>query len=187
MMHSKIKIVVLLAIVPVVVLFACKKYVDPTAPDIDLGTRKYCNDPRAINYNWGFPGKPDNTECVYPVDSFIGNWSFKDYVLLPSGDTDAIILRNLTFTSTEDTVLTHLAVTGWCGGNQPFYVTANKYGKLTLDTFPGSPQGQFLCVNTDTAIGTLNKSSYVRDTMKVDITVTNGENIKYHRGLALKQ
>jgi hypothetical protein len=187
MMHSKIKIVLLLAILSVVVLFACKKYTDPTSPAIDLGDRKYCNDPRAVNYNWGFPGKADKTTCIFAVDSFLGTWSFKDYVLLPSGDTDQIILRNLTFTSTEDTVLTHLAVTGWCGGNTPFYVTANNYGKLTVDTFPGSALGQFLCGTADTINGTLNKANYLRDTMKVEITVNNAIGIKYHKGLAIKQ
>lgn len=179
-----------MAVVPALVFLACSKYKDPARPDLgdSLGNKVYCNDPRAVNYNWNFPGKLDNTTCVYPIDPFSGNWKFQDYVTLPNGDTDAVLTRNLVFTSTEDTVLTHIAVTGWCSGNVPLYITANKYGKALVDTFPGSALGQYLCVTTDTLNGNFNKGAYKSpDSMKIDLTVTDASGAKSHKGIAVKQ
>jgi hypothetical protein len=190
MMRSKLKLILLAAIVPAVLFYACKKYEDPARPDIGNGLdgRYYCNDPIAINYNWNFPGHPDNTKCIYPVDSFLGTWAFKDYVLLPNGDTDAVVDRMLTFVSTEDSIERHLAVTGWCTGNTPFYLTATKYGKAEVDTLPGGSPGQFLCVTTDTLNGKFLKSAYQSgDSMKVDLSVSDVDGIKYHKGIAIKQ
>jgi len=188
MMRSTLKKAILAVAAPALLFFACKKYTDPARPDVGDGLKNgYCNDPRAINYNWDFPGTPDSTTCIFPKDPFLGTWSYKDYVTLPNGDTDAIVDRSLVFTATEDTLRSHLAVAGWCSGNIPFYVTATKYRKATVDTIPGSPLGQFLCDNSDTLNGTLDQAAWLGDTMRVDFVINNDAGIKYHRGLAVRQ
>jgi hypothetical protein len=188
MMRSKTKSVFILLALTVIVFYACKKYKDP--PDATLDprlTNHYCNDPRAVNYNWNFPGIEDSSICIYPVDSFVGTWTFHDTVYLPSGDTESVQIKQLVFTSTEDTLKSHLAVAGWCGGNVPFYVTASKYNRADVDTFPGGPFGQYLCSQTDTLNGSVNKNTGDPNTMKIDFTVNNQQGIKYHRGTAIRQ
>jgi hypothetical protein len=188
MMHSKLKPGLLIAVLSAVVLFACSKYKDPPpAGHDDRLNNPYCNDSKAVNYNWGFPGIPDNSVCIYAVDSFEGSWIFKDTVLLPNNDIAEIVDRNITFTSTEDTIKTHLAVTGWCSGNIPFYITANKYGRADVDSIPTGVPGQLLCVPTDTLNGFFNKRIYGPDTMKIELTVTNAAGTRYHKGVAFKQ
>src|SRR4051812_10618768 len=72
--------------IPVILLLlalfmACKKDADPSAPRPGaLDTTFYCNDPDAVNYNWGFPGTPDNSKCYYPSDIYAGTYSFTDSV-----------------------------------------------------------------------------------------------------------
>lgn len=190
MMQHKVKIWIVAAIIPAIVFIACSKYKDPPAaqPDPRLADSFYCNDSRAVNYNWGFPGVPDNSICIYPVDSFLGNWVFTDTLYLPNGDTAGTIIKNLTFTSTEDTTLTRLAVTGWCSNaGTPFYITANKYRLAEVDTMLGTYPGQYLCNNTDTLNGTFNKNTGVVNTMKIELTITNAAGTVYHKGTATRQ
>jgi hypothetical protein len=190
MMLSKTKLGLMLLLLPPIVFYACKKYKDPSAAVLDPRlTNHYCNDPDAVNYNWNFPGIADSTVCFYPVDYFKGTWTFHDTVYLPSGDTASTSIKQLVFSSTEDTVKTHLAVTGWCGGNTPFYVTANKYYKAEVDTFPGGPFGQFLCGQSDTLNGSFSKNTFdtINNSMKVDLTINGSGGVTYHRGTAIKQ
>lgn len=186
-MQSKTKLVFILFTLTAIVFYACKKYVEPPPATLDPRlTNHYCNDPLAINYNWNFPGIEDSSICIYPVDSFKGAWLFHDTIYLQSGDTESVQLRQLVFTSTEDTTKTHLAVTGWCSGNTPFFVTANRYNRADVDTFPGGPFGQYLCTQTDTLNGNINKNTGDPNTMKVDFTISSPEGIKYHRGTAVR-
>ena len=188
MMHSKLKPGLLIAVLFAVILFACSKYKDPPpAGHDDRLVKPYCNDPKAVNYNWDFPGIPDSSVCIYAVDSFKGSWIFKDTVLLPNNDIAEIVDRNLTFTSTEDTIKIHLEVTGWCSGPTPFYITANKYGKANVDSIPAGVPGQLLCIPTDTLNGYFNKNLYGKDTMKIELTITNAAGTRYHKGIAIKQ
>lgn len=183
-MRSKAKIL-LLALTCSVTIYACSKYKDPppAQPD-DRLNRHYCNDSRAVNFNWGFPGIPDNEVCIYPVDSFLGNWVLTDTVYLPNGDISGTQTKNLTFISTEDTILTHISVTGWCGGSTPFYLTASKYKKAVVDTLLTGSQGQYLCNNTDTLSGSL---LYWSDTLRIDFTIVTPTGTTYHKGTALRQ
>lgn len=190
-MQTKTKLLIILLLAPALIFYACKKYQDP--PDATFPselTDHYCNDPRAVNYNWNFPGIEDSLVCVFPVDSFQGSWTYYDTTYLPSGDTAGTAIRNLVFTSTEDSVKMHMTVAGWCSANATFNVTANKYNRSELDSLPGSYSGQFFCSQADTAVGAFYKD--VSDTtsfnkMVVDITVTSGETIQYHKGVAIRQ
>lgn len=178
----------LMLVAVIVTLFACSKYEDPAPaePDPRL-TRHYCNDPRAVNYNWGFPGISDSSVCIYPVDSFLGNWSFADTMYLPNGDTVGTIVRNLNFAGIEDTSLTRMAVTGLCGSSAtPFYITANKYRRAETDTLIAGYPAQYLCNNTDTATGFFNKNTGAAHTMIIELTVTNAAGTILHKGTATK-
>jgi len=188
MMLSKARILILGTVATVVVFIACSKYKDPppAAPPPDLDNF-YCNDSRAVNYNWGFPGIPNNEICIYPIDSFLGTWTFYDTIYLPSGDTASTQIKTLVFTSTEDTVLSHMAVNGWCGA-WPLYVTANKYGRAETDTLPGN-MPQYLCGGTDTLFGTFTRQTDTvsNNKMLVDLTVNTASGTANHRGIAIKQ
>lgn len=184
MMSSKAKLL-LLAALGSLALYACSKYKDPppASPPEEL-QNLYCNDPRAVNYNWGFPGKPDNDVCVYPVDSFLGSWVLTDTVYLPNGNISAVLVKNLDFSATEDTLLTHMAVTGWCGGTTPFYLTANKYKRATVDTLLEGTMGQYLCNSTDTLGGLV--TGYQHDTLRIDFTLVTPGGTTYHKGTAIR-
>src|SRR5579872_3418748 len=61
---------------------SCSKYKDTKATADPRLTNPYCNDTNAVNYNWGFPGKPDSTVCFYPTDVFKGIYTFNDSIFL---------------------------------------------------------------------------------------------------------
>ncbi len=134
MMRNPTKLISIAAALTAVGFYACSKYKDPPKADpVDTGSH-YCNDSRAVNFNWGFPGIPDSTSCVFPVDSMLGSWVYTDSVFLPNGNLQGITIRNLSFAATEDSTLTHMAVSGWCTGS-PVAITINKYGQAYVDTF----------------------------------------------------
>lgn len=168
---------------------ACRKYVDPPPADQDDRlTNKYCNDSKAVNFNWGFPGIPDNTVCIYPIDSFLGTWLLTDTTLLPNGNIAAIEEKTLVFTSTEDSVKAYLAVTGWCNSNIALNLVANKYNLAVVDTVPGGEWGQYLCGNlTDTITGQFNKKTGQSNTMRLSVNISKPSGIEQHVGTAVKQ
>lgn len=186
-MQNKAKISFLLLTLAAIVLYACSKYKDPPpAKPPDGLTNHYCNDPLAVNYNWGFPGIPDSTICYYPRDSFMGNWIFNDTVYLPDGTISTTQTIPLTFGATEDTVKTHLTVKGWCPDPTiPFYITANKFSRADADTLIEGSWGQFLCSSSDTMNGFFLKNP--GNTMRVELTITNAVGTTYHKGTAVKQ
>lgn len=145
----------------------------------------YCNDPRGINYNWGFPGIPDSSVCIYPVDTFVGQWLLTDSVFNPDSSFNRVNTRTLTFTATEDTLLTHLKISGFCPNNQTLYATADKYGQATLDTLVDHAPGQLLCSPSDTATGKFYFPIDGGDTMLIQFDVI-GINAGFHNGRATK-
>lgn len=167
---------------------ACKKYKDPPpSSGDDRLTNKYCNDPRAINYNWGFPGIPDSASCIFPIDKFVGNWVFTDTVYLPDSTISSIDTKQLNFTSTEDTMRAHMAVTGLCSNNSSIKITADRFHTALTDTLIQYSNGaQTFCSNADTVMG-----SFVRDdsiaSIKINLTEMDEVGTKYHTGIAVKQ
>lgn len=164
---------------------ACEKYTDPKGPDLSEElTNPYCNDPRAVNYNHGFPGKPDSSVCIYPVDSFVGNWLWDDSVFT----TDLTFVRTeqhqINITATEDTLLSHLKLSGWC--NRSFYLTADKYRRALTDTLIEGSIGQLGCLDTDTLSGFLNKNTGAAETLLFQLAVTDATGTLLHYGTATK-
>lgn len=169
----------------VVVFFsfiACKKYKDPKPFTDSRIKNKYCNDPSAINYNWNFPGVPDNNTCIYPAQIFSGNYQFFDTVVNEFGayqtsDSFAIHIAQI------DTV--HLQISGFC--NVGFFTAkANRFMKYTLDSIIGN--GQLYCNNQDTIVGYGIKKD-IGDTLSIFINyqLQTDTGVVYHKGVALKK
>lgn len=169
---------------------ACKKYRDPPPTDGYDGqdTSHYCNNQYAINYNWGFPGTPDSTTCIFPVDVFKGSWLFTDTVYLPDSTVLEVSNKSLVLTATEDTMHSHLAVSGWCSNGEHILITADRFKNAITDTvIPYSNGSQYLCSQADTISGRLNKYYNNDSFMQIDFTINTANGIQYHTGTAVKQ
>ncbi len=155
------KIILLFSIILIIfnVIQSCNKWTDPKPTTDPRLTNPYCNDPNAVNYNWGFPGKPDNTICYYPVDLFKGRYSFIDSVYLQSNGyfifakTDTLTIYSL------PPSLTKLAVLGFCSAYDSLKLTANASFIASIDSLVGdsiTTRGQLMmCRLQDTINGTI--------------------------------
>ena len=168
----------------VVIVVACQKWKDKAPGSDSRLTHPYCNDPLAVNYNWGFPGRPDDSVCYYPTDVFKGVYIFNDTVRLSDNtfsyaQTDTLHFYALTQTK--------LGIMGFCSGGDTLKLTVDRILKPTIDTVVGF--GQVLCSGLDTVNG--NISQYFSDTTGKTITITFTANtpsgILLHSGYAIKQ
>jgi hypothetical protein len=165
----------------IITFFACKKYKDPVNPPLNNLTSKYCNNPKAINYNWGFPGSPDNSICIYPADLYAGSYIFYDSLLDASGlylpfDTIAVTITKLNDSS--------ISINGLCGTTN-FTATALKNNRFNLDTT--AQIGQIYCSGADTINGFATKWLWNDSNFKFTYLLINGVNIKEHKGYFIKQ
>ena len=131
---------------------------DKPAKNLNL-TNPYCNDPDAVNYNWGFPGKPDNTVCFYPADLFTGVDSFF---------IDSIFQKDLSFTRRDSFMLSILKLTntnitakGFCT-DSVLHLTADKTYNATIDTVLGGI-GPAFCRGRDSVMGDTITGTIARD------------------------
>lgn len=178
----------LLVIILLLGIAACSKSEDPSAPRPgDLNNRFYCNDPEAVNYNWGFPGTPDSALCYYPSDVYAGTYTFTDSVY--NGDNSLDSARSLTTYILNFIPLNKktLAIIGFCGTMDTLHLTVDRVSLLTtIDTVAGF--GQTFCRMQDTVSGTvLNSRLDSTENLMFDFTVTSDTAINYHRGTAYKQ
>jgi len=178
----------LLIVVAIVIVSAvsCLKSENlPKAKSPSELVNHYCNDPRAVNYNRGFPGIPDSSVCVYPVDAFTGQWTLTDSMFNADSTFNAVSVQTISFVATEDSLLSHLKVTGLCGNGAALLATADKYGQATLDSMDSHNAGQLLCSPADTATGKFYFSFSGRDTMLMQLQVI-GAQAGFHKGIATK-
>lgn len=187
----------ILAIVSLLlIVYSCKKWSDPHPPrDPILDQRKYCNDPDAVNYNWGFPGTADSTVCFYPSDLFQGTWLFTDSVYNSQDQFDSagsLVTYTLHFFGYNKK---KLALTGFCGPADSLILTAERssfraYADTTImtsDTTFG--YGQFFCRTLDTLTGFFTKdlTDSLGNRMLIDLRVVSDTGINFHRGTAYRQ
>lgn len=170
-------------IVLFILLFAaaCKPYQDPEPIDDPRLSRLYCNDPSAVNYNWDFPGIPDNSVCFYPSDVFEGNYLWHDTVL----DLNLLpVSFDSTLVSIAKIDTTRLELTGKCG--YTLNLTANRYLNIVLDSLIGN--GQEFCRLGDTIVGKGLKNS-VSDstTFTMNYTIFSDTGNSVHKALFIKQ
>lgn len=174
-------------------VMACAKKEEPTNPNKVSSEleRPYCNDPEAINYNYTFPGKPDNSICYYPTQIFKGKYLFMDSVY--DGDNKLRSVQNVVI-DLSATNNVDLTLSGFCGVDNPLKITADRYYKATLDstviTKDGinyNLNGQLLCRSSDTISGYLlkNKTDSMRLTFSLTVAADSG--YSYHRGTAIRQ
>ena len=126
---------------------SCKRYEDPAAFTDPRIKELYCNDPSAVNYNWNFPGIPDNSTCIYPSDVFEGLYKYYDTTLdatLNVVSTDSFTLSFVKVDSTK------MILNGFCGNN-PLSLHANRILRFTIDSLMG--EGQIHCNPLDTITG----------------------------------
>ena len=161
---------------------ACKRYKDP-APFTDPRIQdKYCNIPSAINYNWNFPGIPNDSVCIFPAQIYKGTYFFRDSITDSSGNLLTRDSFYLTFTQIDTT---RLFITGFCP-NDTIRATANRFFRFTLDTLIG--YGQALCNPADTIFGHGSKVD-LNDTTTIRLSyqIASDTGLVYHIGTAIKQ
>jgi hypothetical protein len=163
-----------------ITIHSCKRYVDPAPQNLNL-TNKYCNDPIAVNYNWNFPGLPDNGVCIYPADVFVGNFTFYDSLqdigtgLYLPNDTLPLQITKMTNSA--------FLIGGLCP-SASFMAKAYRNMQFTLDS--NSINGQLFCVVQDTLSGKGSKN-FVSDTsFKFSYTLNTPAGIQKHRGILIK-
>ncbi len=178
------------AVVMILMVFsACKKAEDKVGlADDRLNDRTYCNDPSAVNYNWGFPGKPDNSICFYPTEVFKGSYLLEDSMF----DVNYIFTGMRTITlNIQANDYTKLTITGFCNDNSSLQFTADKFFRASADTtiFVDSVKmgGQLLCRPVDTLSGLITTSRGNDTSIRINFTVISDTGISYHIGTAIKQ
>ena len=181
---------ILLLIAGTLVCFSCKKWTDPAPTTDPRITNPYCNDPDAVNYNWGFPGRPDNSICFFPSDIFNGTYLFTDSVYLASGvNTGLFVLTQQQTLQVIKRSQTKLEVIGFCSSGNSLFVTAHSTFVATIDTTVGDTsiinKGQLLCRTVDTASGTITYSR-VDSLLHISIQVVSDTGITTHIGKAKK-
>lgn len=160
---------------------SCKKYKD-TPPITDPRINNpYCNDPAAVNYNWGFPGIPDNSVCIYPADIFTGNYIFRDSVY---NTNNTIAYRDTFALQISKADSTKIFITGFCGVLQ-IQAKANRYYSFNIDSLVS--KGQVFCNTTDTISGK-GEINFLGDSLlKFNYQILTDSGFIYHTGSALKQ
>lgn len=173
MKRTYVKIVLLLSLIALV--FSCKKWEDPAPQDHPEINNPYCNDPDAVNYNWGFPGKPDNTTCFYPSDLFAGTYRFRDSLY---NAADELFLA----ADSGDLVITkidarHISVSGLCGSGQAISFTAGAAYQAVVDTLVGDSTtlsaGQIFCRQQDTVNGTFSRDRVDSSLIYIRLSIAN--------------
>ena len=162
---------------------ACTKWTDTQSASDPRLTQKYCNDPFAVNYNWGFPGLPDNSTCVYPADLYLGTYLFHDSIYSIANvliDTNQILLH--IYKQKMDKV----AILGFATAADSLFVSVLKNGNGSLDSLQNIP-GQLLSNTLDTLNG--NCFKYLSDTLRLKINwkLKTDTGIYFHKGSAIKQ
>ncbi|MFM6944660.1 MAG: hypothetical protein ACKOXV_05180 [Bacteroidota bacterium] len=182
-MPIKSRVLFFIVIVCLSSFIACTKWTVTQSPSDPRLTQKYCNDPFAVNYNWGFPGLPDNSTCVYPADLYLGTYLFHDSIYSIANvliDTNQVLLH--IYKQKMDRVV----ILGFTTAVDSLFVSVLKNGNGSLDSLQNIP-GQLLSNVLDTVNGTCFK--YLSDTLRLKINwkLKTATGIYFHKGSAIKQ
>ena len=178
--------ILILLTVGTTVFYSCAKWKDPAPINDPRLTNPYCNDPAAVNYNWGFPGKPDNSICFYPNSLFVGTYMYYDSVykdtLFLGADS---FLVNIFAT---DTSHTRIFLQGFCG--RDMRLTALPGYQATVDTLVGDTtttsagQNNF-CRLQDTLSGIISRDRLDSPTvLHINFQVASDTGLTVHVGTA---
>jgi len=171
--------------------YSCKKYKDAAPVTDPRLTNPYCNDPEAVNYNWGFPGKPDNTVCFYPSDLYVGTYKFRDSIYTLSGLFISADSFELNISRIPGTQKNRINVAGFCGGGILLALTASASYTATIDTVIGDSlsmhQGQQFCHVYDTVTGNIDRDRVDSTLLRVSFQVVSDTATYTHTGRAIKK
>ena len=185
-MRKGFSILSLIMLMGMLSLLACNKWVDPPPKNANL-TNPYCNDPNAVNYDWGFPGRPDDSVCFYPCDLFRGKFIYIDSIYLPNGyfartQTDTLTIFALT--------LNKLGILGFCGAGDTMFISSYTPFVATIDTtllpLTGTA-GQQLCRTVDTVSGTFTRDQVDTSFIHINFTEVSDTGTTTHMGTAVQQ
>lgn len=173
-------------------IWGCKKTDETATITDDRLNRPYCNDPLAINYNWDFPGTPDNTKCFYPIDIFGGTYKFTDSIYDADYQPDTVLSYALQLFSINGSKV-KIGIKGFCA-NETLTLTADRFYKAYLDSlsavvngFDTKLAGQLSCRKVDTISGYIQKSKTDSSKLSIYFTIASDTGISYHKGTAIKQ
>ncbi len=180
MLHRIVIIIILLG-----AFTSCEKYKDNPGQDDPRLDRPFCNDPEAVNYNWDFPGKPDNSVCFYPTDMLAGSYTLQDSIYSSENILDTLGIRTVYF-NIHPLSRSHIGVVGLCGPDTLFFLSDRHYNVSADSLFD---EGQAFCSPLDTMTGTMRLTPGDTTFLKLDLTVNGGvlTGVRYHRGTAIKQ
>lgn len=151
---------------------SCSTYTDPEKPDIDDQLQnKYCNIPTAVNYNWNFPGKEDNSICFYSWDFYEGRWQFINDVYAANNNVEKLYSDTIVLSFSKnaaDTAKAEMQVSGWCGSGN-FNILIDRFYIAKTDTMPNGFNYQIVCL--DTISGTLEKNIMDTSTLSLKMSV----------------
>lgn len=171
----------------IALFFSCNKWSDPASVNDPRLTNPYCNDPDAVNYNWGFPGKPDNSVCFYPSDVFNGTYVFTDSVYIASSGLFIATQAETLYVTKQNK--TNLTIAGLCSSTNVVNITAHSDFNATVDTLVGDSttisRGQLLCRPSDTISGTFSYSR-IDSLLHISFQVSSDTGVTIHTGKAKK-
>lgn len=164
-------------------ILACKPKPDQPGPTDSRLDRPYCNDPEAVNYNWDFPGKPDNSVCRYPAEVLAGHWLLVDSAI--AGDGRLSVYDTFDFRLLALARNKLVAVDLFCPGDS-IYLTAGRFFRAEIDT--QEVLGQKLrCGTQDTVAGYVARSINDSTRLQVYSTFYTPSGTFQHRGTAIRQ
>jgi len=175
------------------ILTSCEKWKDEKAEDDPrLNDRKYCNDPEAVNYNWGFPGKPDNTVCFYPSDLYEGTYLLTDSVYTQDNVFDSAASLQTYTLELIPISKSRFVIRGFCPTDSLEFTAGRTTFRAIADTtFVAANNkkdfGQPLCRVQDTLTGLIIKNQLDSTQLFIDWRVVSDTGVNYHRGTAIKQ
>ncbi len=186
---TRSKVAFFLLFVSVCLGYSCKKWKDPASVSDPRLTNPYCNDPSAVNYNLGFPGKPDNTVCFYPSDIFEGVYEMKDSVYLAESGlyitADSLIIHIYKYSNSK------IAVEGLCNTGVRIYMTAGPTYSAVIDTLVGDSttlnHGQMLCRSLDTISGVISRDRVDTTLLHIDLKIVSDTGTTVRIGTARRK
>ena len=165
------------------IVASCTKYTDDPGDSDPRLSRKYCNDPEAVNFNRDFPGTADNSVCFFPADVFKGQYAFTDSIY--NGSNKLLAERPLVLNFSAEN-RTKISMLGFCGGGgTPITFTANRQLRAFADTIVLN--GQLLCRPKDTVSGYLTQSPGDSIRLRFFLTVVSDTGTALHQGTAYRQ
>jgi len=181
-------------------LYSCAKYKDSKGYTDPRLTRPYCNDPAAVNYNDSFPGRPDDSTCIYPADEFAGTYIFHDSIYNDSNlfiAYDSLVLRIKAVNDSQfamlgfnndtihwDTLTAQITLTAYVDTSKPWGIDTNTGVAGWLMYTTPSPCGGLAC---DTLSGTMTRDPIDTSIVHVSFVVVGSTGANTHAGTAYKQ